>query len=147
MSNSDQNDSAINRAFTAQSNHYDADDFHNPILQAWRRQIYKHVDAYLRPASNLLELNAGTGIDALHFAHAGHNVLATDISDGMILQLRNKVEKEGPVSLRVKQLSFTNLSMLKGELFDYVFSNFGGGDTGRFFPCEKSRKCFPRSRS
>ena len=73
----------VNRAFSKQAVHYDQDDAINPILLAWRRQVYDHVEQFLRPHSHLLELNAGTGIDALHFLGQGHRVHCTDLSDGM----------------------------------------------------------------
>ena len=117
----------INRAFSKQSAHYDATDNANPILTDLREQVYDHVALFMNPGSRILELNAGTGIDALYFAERGHSVLATDISDGMIAQLKKKIsdnDLEGRLSCR--QLAYDHLEALEGEKFDYVFSNFGG---------------------
>lgn len=117
----------INRAFSKQSAHYDATDNANPILTDLREQVYDHVASFMNPGSRILELNAGTGIDALYFAERGHSVLATDISDGMIAQLEKKIsdnDLEGRLSCR--QLAYDHLVALEGEKFDYVFSNFGG---------------------
>ncbi len=114
----------VNRAFTSQSTHFDADEQGNVVLADWRQKIYQHVEEFLLPKSSILELNAGTGTDAIHFTAAGHHVLATDMSGGMIQQLEEKAK--GAVGLAVRELSFENLDLLSGYKFDYVFSNFGG---------------------
>jgi SAM-dependent methyltransferase len=108
-----------NAAFTAQSIHYDADDKRNHVIADLRKQVYDHVGRHIKPKSRILELNAGTGIDASYFISKGHDVLATDLSDGMIGELT----KKGIVN---RQLSYDELDRLDDEKFDYVFSNFGG---------------------
>lgn len=118
------NYTAVNRAFTSQSAHFDTDETGNVVLAAWRQHIYSHVSKFLQPSSSLLELNAGTGIDAVHFAEEGHHVLATDLSDGMALQMEQKARLIP--RLVVRQISFENLDALDGQKFDFVFSNFGG---------------------
>lgn len=118
---------AVNRAFTKQASHYDADDNGNPVLQSWRRKVYAHLDQFLKPGSSILELNAGTGIDAAYLAQLGHCVHATDLSDGMIEQIKVKasdVDLHG--RLTYQQLSFEDLDQLKKKKFDHIFSNFGG---------------------
>lgn len=92
-----------------------------------RHQVYAHVEKYLVPESHILELNAGTGLDALHFISAGHQVHATDLSDGMISQIRSKISKHDHSNrLTCQQLSFNQLDKIHLKNFDYVFSNFGG---------------------
>jgi len=118
---------AVDRAFSKQSQHYDEDDRANPILQDMREQVYAHVNMYLKPGSSILELNAGTGIDAVHFAASGHRVHATDLSTGMISQIMTKIHL--PIvqdRLTCQQLSYDQLNLVDGRKFDYVFSNFGG---------------------
>src|SRR3954463_5975746 len=61
---------SVQKAFSKQASHYDEDDFSNRILLDWRDKVYAHVNPFLKPCSSILELNAGTGIDALHFVHA-----------------------------------------------------------------------------
>jgi ubiquinone/menaquinone biosynthesis C-methylase UbiE len=76
----------------------------------------------------ILELNAGTGEDALYFASMGHRVHATDISAAMQEQLKEKVMTHGYRSSVTTELcSFTNLGELthKGP-YDHIFSNFAG---------------------
>lgn len=118
---------AINRGFSRQSNDYDHSDQSNQVLQDMRHQVYAHVEKYLRPESYILELNAGTGLDALHFISAGHRVHATDLSDGMIRQIRSKIsENDLSAQLTFQQVSFDQLDKVYLKNFDYVFSNFGG---------------------
>ncbi len=114
----------INAAFSKQSSHFDEDDCTNSVLQQWRKKIYAHIDQFLKPNSTILELNAGTGIDAVRLASRGHRVHATDLSDGMIAQLE-KMAIAWSEKITVQQISFQNLSEVNGK-FDFVFSNFGG---------------------
>jgi ubiquinone/menaquinone biosynthesis C-methylase UbiE len=111
---------AVNKAFSKQAAHYDHDDQNNIVLQDLRRQIYKHVDGFLKPGSRILELNAGTGIDALRFVRAGHFVHATDLSDGMVTQLRKKAALPGMERLTVQQLSYLQLDQVSGSGYDPV---------------------------
>jgi ubiquinone/menaquinone biosynthesis C-methylase UbiE len=125
MSTQDLN--AVNRAFSKQSTHFDQDDLQNTILQDLRKDVYVHVNKFLKPNSRILELNAGTGIDAKYFLDQGHTVHATDLSDGMIVQLNARKDLASPArSLTVQQVSFEDLHLVESEKFDLVFSNFGG---------------------
>ncbi len=118
---------AVQRAFGKQAEHYDQEDSANLILNDWRKQVYLHAERFLRPSSHVLELNAGTGIDAIHFAKAGHQVHAIDISPGMIGKIREKINEYHLEKLvTVQQCSFECLHMVREKKFDYVFSNFGG---------------------
>jgi SAM-dependent methyltransferase len=110
---------AVNRAFSAQSIHYDEDDSANCVIADLRLQVYRHLSRFMKPNSRVLELNAGTGIDASYLISQGHSVLATDLSDGRVNELNRK-------KLEARQLSYENLDQLTGAQFDYIFSNFGG---------------------
>jgi ubiquinone/menaquinone biosynthesis C-methylase UbiE len=117
----------VNKAFSKQSTDYDADDRQNIVLQDMRQQVYGHVNKFIRDGSHILELNAGTGIDALYFARQGYQVHATDLSDGMINEIEKKIKGNDIQNrLTCQQLSYDKLDMLNGRKFDYVFSNFGG---------------------
>lgn len=117
----------VNKAFSKQSAAFDELDLSNQILQDMRQQVYGHVRKFMKPESKILELNAGTGIDAVHFINEGHTVHATDLSDGMIRELRSKaLLAEIQSRLTVQQVSFESLNEIGNTKFDYVFSNFGG---------------------
>src|SRR6185369_6716905 len=85
----------VQKAFSRQADHFDADDLSNPILLSWRQKIYTHVECFMQKGSRILELNAGTGIDAAHFVQNGHTVLATDIAPGMIDKIQDKITRSG----------------------------------------------------
>jgi ubiquinone/menaquinone biosynthesis C-methylase UbiE len=117
----------VNEAFSNQSLHFDDDDSQNPLLQAMRLQVYRHVSKFIKNPSRILELNSGTGIDALHFVQQGHSVHATDLSNGMIEAIKKKISHSNPFDrLSVQQLSYDQLDQLKGQKFDFIFSDFGG---------------------
>lgn len=115
-------------AFSRQSHLFDAIYSPNPIIQYKRQRVREHLASYLSPASHILELNAGTGEDAVYFAGQGHTVHATDVSEGMLEKLSEKVnEQELKESITSELCSFTNLASLsrKGP-YDMIFSNFAG---------------------
>jgi SAM-dependent methyltransferase len=74
---------------------------------------------------NILEINCGTGQDALKFGELGANVLATDISTKMVGIANQKTAHLPKVTCEV--LDITLLDSFKPERkFDLIFSNFGG---------------------
>ena len=115
-------------AFSNQSVIFDEQYAADKIIQYKRDRVRKHVLQYLDPHSKILELNAGTGDDALFFAKMGHTVHATDISKGMQDKLKEKVignNLEDSVSNEL--CSYTNLNSLKNKgPYDLIFSNFAG---------------------
>ncbi|HSZ71671.1 MAG TPA: class I SAM-dependent methyltransferase [Cytophagaceae bacterium] len=118
---------SINKAFSNQSADYDEEDKKNPVLHWMRTFVYKHLSEYLQPNSNILELNAGTGIDAFYFASQGHRVHATDLSDGMVQKIQEKIQRHDlDQRLTGQQCSYTALQNIDADAFDLVFSNFGG---------------------
>jgi ubiquinone/menaquinone biosynthesis C-methylase UbiE len=117
----------IEEAFTQQSVYFDKYEEENILLINMRKKIREHVLNNLKKGDAILELNAGTGLDAVFFAQKGFQVHATDISDGMINELKKKIllnNLHDKVSFQ--ELSFTNLDEIKDKKFDYIFSNFGG---------------------
>src|SRR5437879_132545 len=80
-------------AFSMQSGIFDDLYSSNTIINYKRECVRNHVLKYLKPGSSILELNSGTGADAIFFAGKGHKVHATDISTGMQQQLMQKVQK------------------------------------------------------
>ena len=117
----------VRSAFSIQAPVFDSYDASNPILQWMRRQVYRHEEEFLSPGDSIFELNAGTGIDAVYFAQRGHSVFAIDNSEGMVIELKKKVERfhlEHRISL--ERRSYTELHSLPERQFDHIFSNFGG---------------------
>lgn len=118
---------AVERAFSKQSRYFDDYDRGNRILVDLRLQVREHVMKFLKKGNKMLELNAGTGLDASFFARLGCNVWAIDIAEGMVQALgKKRTSLDLYEQLNVKQLSYTQLDQLGEQGFDYVFSNFGG---------------------
>jgi len=124
----DVNERLAEAAFTSQSAVFDEIYCRNTIVNYKRERVRAHVLQYLAPASSILELNSGTGDDALFFGQNGHRVHATDFSTGMQQELKRKVKMtELETNVSTELCSFTKLDQLtnKGP-FDLVFSNFAG---------------------
>lgn len=132
---------AAEKAFSKQSAIFDEIYSSNLIIQYKRQRVRDHVQQLIRPGSNILELNAGTGEDAIWFACHGHRVHATDISGGMRERLIEKVRNNKLDSKISHELcSFTELQNLENRgPYDLIFSNFAGlnctGDLNKALGC------------
>lgn len=116
-----------NEAFSRQSSVFDGEDKQNPVIQRMRKQVQAHVLALLKPGNRILELNAGTGIDAIFFAGKGFDIYATDNADGMLQVFGNKIKNLGlEEKIQLQKCSFNNLEAIDAGTFDHIFSNFGG---------------------
>ena len=122
------NEELAARAFSAQAVLFDELYSGDTIIKYKRKRVRDHVTHLLTLESHMLELNSGTGEDAIFFASQGYRVHATDISSIMLSELNRKVE-----SMRLdklissEQCSFTALENLqKRGPYDMVFSNFAG---------------------
>jgi ubiquinone/menaquinone biosynthesis C-methylase UbiE len=132
----------VNKAFSRQSIIYDEYDRENSTLTWMRKQVMKHVLKFLRSNDKILELNSGTGIDAEFFAETGFTVHCTDLSDGMVEQMKRKFSLEKySDKVTIQQCSFTELDKIGDKKFDFIFSNFGGlncipdlRESTRFYP-------------
>ena len=115
-------------AFTLQAPVFDKLYNDDAIIQYKRKRVRDHVMQYLPPRSSILELNSGTGEDAIFFANEGHHVHATDISAGMQQALKEKVaEHKLHDDISYELCSFTQLGQLQNKgHFDAIFSNFAG---------------------
>jgi len=122
------NEQKAAKAFSKQSTVFDIVYSGNAIVQYKRKRVRDHVQRFIKANSNVLELNAGTGEDAVYFATRGHKVHATDISSGMQSKLSQKVREnnlEHRISWELR--SFTDLENLKDKgPYDLIFSNFAG---------------------
>ncbi|MDB5250977.1 MAG: class SAM-dependent methyltransferase [Flaviaesturariibacter sp.] len=116
------------QAFSRQSLVFDQIYGADPIIAYKRRRVRELVLSYLPGHASIIELNSGTGEDALFFASQGHRVYATDISEGMQKQLGEKVAAAGLGHLVTPELrSFHDLDELPARgPYDLLFSNFGG---------------------
>lgn len=95
-----------------------------------RNIVWNYLDEnfYADDHLKVLELNCGTGEDAVFFARKGFRVTATDVSDGMLKVTEDKIKRFGFHSqVEVKKADINNPADLNFDKnFDLVFSNFGG---------------------
>lgn len=115
-------------AFSKQAEVFDELYTSNAIVQYKRERVRSVVEQYVEPGQKMLELNCGTGEDAIYFAKKGYFVHATDIAEGMLSKLSIKIQQHSlEDKITTEQCSFTSLNQLAGqEKYDAVFSNFGG---------------------
>lgn len=119
--------SNVSEAFSRKALVYDDFGAGHANLERMRRKVRRHVLARLQPGSRLLEINAGTGLDAAFFARRGFRVHATDVSPGMVAQIEAKRLRQGLQDrLSVQRCSFSKLDQVQGGPYDYAFSNMGG---------------------
>jgi ubiquinone/menaquinone biosynthesis C-methylase UbiE len=122
------NENKVSVAFSKQAVYFDALYGGNLIIQYKRDRVRTHLLKYLKPQSHILELNAGTGLDAVFLARLGHRVHATDAAPGMKQELEQKIRHAGLEKLVTAELcSFTALDTLAAPgPYDCIFSNFAG---------------------
>ncbi|MEO8415691.1 MAG: class I SAM-dependent methyltransferase, partial [Ginsengibacter sp.] len=100
----------------------------NKIVQYKRERVRAHIKKYTQAGDCILELNSGTGQDAIWLAQQNCLVHATDIASGMLEVLRKKIMDESLESFVTTELcSFTTLKYLRHKgPYDMIFSNFAG---------------------
>jgi ubiquinone/menaquinone biosynthesis C-methylase UbiE len=115
-------------AFTRQAVVFDELYSRDSIIQYKRNRVRQQLLKYLKPGSHILELNAGTGDDAIFLAQNGFHVHATDIAAGMQQQLSEKIiHHQLTESISNELCSYTALGSLQNKgPFDCIFSNFAG---------------------
>ncbi len=117
----------VKEAFSRQAEIFDSYEEGNEILKWMRLVTRKHLLRHLKENDEILELNSGTGLDAVFLAEKGFKIHCTDISYGMLKKLEEKIiNSELKNLITFQALSFTELDRLSGKPFDYIFSNFGG---------------------
>jgi ubiquinone/menaquinone biosynthesis C-methylase UbiE len=105
------------RAFTGSS-----------IGRTMRDATWRRMDLAFGAGDRVLELNCGTGEDAVHLARRGVHVVATDSSAEMVATARRKAQLAGLVDrVEVRRMCIEGLGGEFGEAtFGGALSNFGG---------------------
>jgi SAM-dependent methyltransferase len=116
--------------FDTMAETYDADFTNTAIGQLQRKQVWELLtpllDSNTKPLK-ILEINCGTGEDAVELEGAGHDVTATDGSQKMVERARQKAAALGKNRIVFRVCEFERLSQqLEHQKFDLVISNFGG---------------------
>jgi ubiquinone/menaquinone biosynthesis C-methylase UbiE len=117
----------IAEAFSRTAEKYDSFAEDHPHLTRMRNKVYSHVMRYMPREARILELNAGTGTDAVQLAQRGYFVHATDIAPGMLNRLQEKVDNlRLHDRITTEERSFLSLESVQGAPFDVIFSDLGG---------------------
>jgi ubiquinone/menaquinone biosynthesis C-methylase UbiE len=75
----------------------------------------------------ILEINCGTGEDALWLSSLGHTVVATDQSKAMISEAERKIGRSVQKNIQFISCGFEKLTdNVDQQQFDLIFSNFSG---------------------
>ena len=118
---------SVAEAFSRKSAVYDAFGENHANMARMRRKFYDHIVAVMPPGGRLLEINAGTGQDAVALVERGFAVHATDFAPGMVAAIREKIAHHDlGQRLTVEALSFTELDHVTGAPYDGLYSNSGG---------------------
>jgi SAM-dependent methyltransferase len=106
-------------AYDAMAPEYDA----RVAPSAWvRERLWERLDALFPAGSRVLDVTAGTGLDALHLAARGVEVTACDLSPGMLARLAVRAPS---VPTSVADLSRLDEANVEGP-FDGLISTFAG---------------------
>lgn len=100
---------------------YDETFTNTEIGRMQRDLVYAELSKHLTSVQNILEINCGTGEDAIWLAQQNFNVTATDISSKMIEVAKSKAN----LNFKIADINSIT-STFEGEKFDLLFSNFGG---------------------
>ena len=114
--------------FDAVAEEYD-DRFTNSLIgRAQRQSVWSEMDRLFRPGQRVLEINCGTGVDAMHLFAKGIKVVACDASAEMIAVARRRLKAHAVQShVNFRTLATEQIGELEKEgLCDGVLSNFAG---------------------
>lgn len=123
------------KTYVAQYYDQDADDYElrywsNPALQQIRQSFREVVKSY--PATTMLEVGCGTGLDIVHFAknHPDRKLSGLDISPEMIRLSAARSAKQESVNVELKVGSAEEAGLLfSGRKFDLIYVFFGALNT------------------
>jgi SAM-dependent methyltransferase len=121
--------------FDALADTYDQVFTSSRIGSAQREAVNREMDRVFRPGQRVLEINCGTGVDAVYLASRGVEVLACDAAPRMIEVARRRAvrrsEEAGlraPATFRVLETEKIGTLQMEGlgGHFDGALSNFAG---------------------
>jgi SAM-dependent methyltransferase len=117
--------SAPDSVFDSMADTYDSQFTCTAIGMLMRQAVWTRLAQRFHRGYSVLEMNCGTGEDALWLARRGIHVLATDVSRRMLQVAEQKLAAVTSYA-RLQCLSWEDLSDLNEGSFDGVLSNFGG---------------------
>jgi len=112
-------------AFDSVAADYDGPRGNNALIQRMRHSLWRTCERRFAPRARVIDLGCGTGLDALHFAQSGREVLATDWSPQMVERTRQRVAEAGLVDrVQARCVGAHELGSIEGT-FDGAYSNLG----------------------
>jgi ubiquinone/menaquinone biosynthesis C-methylase UbiE len=120
--------SAAGAAFDRIAQTYDGRFTDSLIGRAQRAAVWRVLTRTFRTRQNILELNCGTGEDAVFLASQGITVFALDASRQMIARAQQRLRHNSPqLPIVFSELPTERIGDLRPERqFDGAFSNFSG---------------------
>jgi ubiquinone/menaquinone biosynthesis C-methylase UbiE len=113
--------------FDSAADGYDATFEDHPVTRDLREVVRQTLADNFRSGARVLELNCGTGTDAVSLAERGVRVTAIDSSREMIARARAKIDRHRLGEMvTCRELDVDMLWTIDDEQFDGAFSNFGG---------------------
>ncbi len=123
-------------AFDTLAAGYDEHFTRSRIGRAQREAVWLEAAVVFGARTAVLELNCGTGEDALFLTRRGHRITALDASSAMIACAVGRKAKESPgAPIDFRVLPTEHLADLPVDTFDAVFSNFSGLNCVRDLRC------------
>ena len=128
-------DSQVGIAFDALAETYDESFTRSLIGRAQRDAVWRELDRVFRPGQSILEINCGTGVDAVYLAAGGVQVLACDSSPRMIEVAERRLADDTPrpalrAPVHFEVLATEEIGTLQAPgsppQFDGALSNFAG---------------------
>jgi SAM-dependent methyltransferase len=110
-------------SFDNYAKNYDDHFTFSPVGLMQRKAVYSNLLPLLNSESNVLEINCGTGYDAIEIGKYVQHVLATDASSKMIEQCMVKSSIAANLFFKVALIQDLNEEIKRSN---FIFSNFGG---------------------
>ena len=113
--------------FDSMAADYDQSFTTSAVGERMRAAVWRRLDVAFQPGERVLELNCGTGEDAIYLGRRGVRVLATDRSIEMLAIASAKAAHAGLTGMvDATQLAIEDLAHHRTSMFDGALSTFGG---------------------
>jgi ubiquinone/menaquinone biosynthesis C-methylase UbiE len=116
--------------------------WNNAHAEAWLHEhslkqtgFAEEVNAYIKPATNVLELGCGEGNDSYYFASNGHPIVATDFSDVVVAKNQERWHRKD-LTFAVQDISAP--LQFEDNSFDVVYARL----SLHYFNDETTQKVF-----
>ena len=80
----------------------------------------KHLEPYITPQSDVIELGCATGYYGLHFAERCNTYVGVDLTPGNIALFKEKIQRHGLKNVTAQVGDATQLAAIPDEQFDVV---------------------------